>query len=252
MVGEGKIEFKKNLIKGLDINKIISIESIEEDDDLFNYVYESFNTNQEKKIDNFTINSTYSDNTLIFQAFEIKLDNIFTLIDGQINFKNNDYSISSKFFKNNDLNNFLSVNLTRSNNNVLNFAQKRSSIVNTDINLNNLQDNANDNKEDSNFDNLINDLSIEDELVVLQKELEIDKKDIKIDNEISENLDLNVKLKDNIIKQPIPNFLQNIIITPLIIYYKPNIIVNNIPIPKLPSEEDILDDLLDSVLSPNN
>ena len=252
MVGEGKIDFKKNLIKGLDINKITTIDSIEEDDDLLNYVYESFTTNKEKKIDNFTINSTYSENTLIFQAFEIKLDNIFTLIDGQLNFKNRNYSLSSKFFKKNNLNNFLSVNLTRSNNNVVNFAQKRSSIVNTDINVNNLKDNTDGNKEDRSFDNLVNDLSIENELIVTEKELVKDKNNIKINNEISENIDLSLKPEENIIKQPLPNFIKNIIIIPLKIYYKPNIIVNDIPVPKLPSEEDILDDLLDSVLSPND
>ena len=32
-------------------------------------------------------------------------------------------------------------------------------------------------------------------------------------------------------------------------YYKPDTITNNLSIPKLPTEEDLLDELLDSVLS---
>ena len=35
-------------------------------------------------------------------------------------------------------------------------------------------------------------------------------------------------------------------------YYKPDTITNNLSIPKLPTEEDLLDELLDSVLSPSD
>ena len=43
-------------------------------------------------------------------------------------------------------------------------------------------------------------------------------------------------------------FIKNINISNFISYYKPNSITNNLSIPRLPTEEDILDELLDRVL----
>ena len=49
MEGEGEIQFKKNLLKGLDVTKIININNIQGDDDLMDYVYQSFSSDKEKK-----------------------------------------------------------------------------------------------------------------------------------------------------------------------------------------------------------
>ena len=81
------------------------------------------------------MNYTFSNNSLTFQAFEIKIDDFFTLIDGQLNLKTKDYFLSTKFFKNNDLDNFLSLNLSRTNNKFFNSADNSTSINNTDINV---------------------------------------------------------------------------------------------------------------------
>ena len=99
MEGEGEIQFKKNLLKGLDATKIININNIQGDDDLMDYVYQSFSSDKEKKLDEFNMNYTFSNNILTFQAFEIKIDDFFSLIDGQLNLKTKDYFLSTKFLR---------------------------------------------------------------------------------------------------------------------------------------------------------
>ena len=49
MEGEGEIQFKKNLVKGLDVTKITNIQG---DDNLINYVYQAFSSDKEKNLMN--------------------------------------------------------------------------------------------------------------------------------------------------------------------------------------------------------
>ncbi len=249
MEGEGEIQFKKNLVKGLDVTKITNINNIQGNDDLINYVYKSFSSDKEKKLDEFNINYTFSNNSLAFETFEIKLDNFFTLIDGQLNLKTKDYFISSKFFKNNDLDNFLSLKLSRTNNKFFNSAENSTSINNTDINV---EDKLDDSEDSSNFDTVLNELSEETQLTVNTEEQLAEKEGNNIDNNINENGQSSIENIVDIKKPSIPLFFKNITILSVIDYYRPDKINNNLSIPKLPTEEDLLDELLDSVLSPSD
>ncbi len=249
MEGEGEIQFKKNLLKGLDVTKIININNIQGDDDLMDYVYQSFSSDKEKKLDEFNMNYTFSNNSLTFPAFEIKIDDFFTLIDGQLNLKTKDYFLSTKFFKNNDLDNFLSLNLSRTNNKFFNSADNSTSINNTDINV---EDKSEDSEDSSNFDTVLNELSDDTKLIENTEEQLIEKEVNNIDNNLNENGQSSKENIEDNKKTSIPLFFKNISILKVMDYYKPNKITNNLSIPKLPTEEDLLDELLDSVLSPSD
>ncbi len=249
MEGEGEIQFKKNLVKGLDVTKITNINNIQGADNLINYVYQSFGSDKEKKLDEFNINYTFANNSLTFQTFEIKIDNFFTLIDGQLNFKTKDYFLSSKFFKNNDLDNFLSLNLSRTNNKFFNSAENSTSINNTDINV---EDKLEDSEDNSNFDTVLNELSDDSQLIVNTEEQLIEKEVTKMSNNLNENDRSSIEIIGDIEKPSIPLFFKNIKILPVMDYYRPDKVTNNLSIPKLPTEEDLLDELLDSVLSPSD
>ena len=73
-----------------------------------------------------------------------------------------------------------------------------------------------------------------------------------IDNNINDNSQSSMENIGGINKPSIPLFFKNITILPIIDYYMPDTITNNLSIPKLPTEEDLLDELLDSVLSPSD
>ncbi len=246
MRGEGEAVFKKNLIVGLDTSNIININN-EDRDNLLNNVYKSFSNDTEKRLDEFKINYTYENYDIKLQTFEVKIDDFFALLDGQLNFKTRNYNLSSKFFLNDDLNNFLSLNLSRANDNILNSAESNSSIVTSDININDqegeiaIEDNSQLNvmtdslSNENNFSNLDNNIQINDEIKLDSTLIE--------DNQIEDS-------KLEIKKNPLPMFIKNINISNFISYYKPSSITNNLPVPRLPTEEDILDELLDSVLSP--
>ena len=249
MEGEGEIQFKKNLLKGLDATKIININNIQGDDDLMDYVYQSFSSDKEKKLDEFNMNYTFSNSSLTFQAFEIKIDDFFTLIDGQLNLKTKDYFLSTKFFKNNDLDNFLSLNLSRTNNKFFNSADNSTSINNTDINV---EEKSEDSEDSSNFDTVLNELSDDTKLIENTEEQLIEKEVNNIDNNLNENGQSSIENIEDNKKTSIPLFFKNISILQVMDYYKPNKITNNLSIPKLPTEEDLLDELLDSVLSPSD
>ena len=249
MEGEGEIQFKKNLLKGLDVTKIININNIQGDDDLMDYVYQSFSSDKEKKLDDFNMNYTFSNNSLTFQTFEIKIDDFFTLIDGQLNLKTKDYFLSSKFFKNNNLDNFLSLNLSRTNNKFFNSADNNTSINNTDINV---EDKSEDSEDRSNFDTVLNELSDDTQLIENTEEQLVEKEVNNIDSNLIENGQSSIENIEDIKKISIPLFFKNITILPVMDYYKPDTITNNLSIPKLPTEEDLLDELLDSVLSPSD
>ena len=88
---------------------------------------------------------------------------------------------------------------------------------------------------ENNFSNLDNNIQIDDEIKLDSTLIE--------DNQIEDS-------KLEIKKNPLPMFIKNINISNFISYYRPNSITNNLSIPRLPTEEDILDELLDSVLSP--
>ena len=171
------------------------------------------------------------------------------MIDGQLNFKTKDYFLSTKFFKNNNLDNFLSLNLSRTNNKFFNSADNNTSINNTDINV---EDKSEDSEDSSNFDTVLNELSEDTQLIENTEEQLIEKEVNNIDNNLIENGQSSIENIEDIKKTSIPLFFKNITILPVMDYYKPDMITNNLSIPKLPTEEDLLDELLDSVLSPSD
>ena len=67
---------------------------------------------------------------------------------------------------------------------------------------------------------------------------------------IEEDKSFNKVIESNIKLSKLPKSLKDIKQPLPINYFKPKIIVNTITKPKLPSEEDLLDNLLDSVLNP--
>ena len=98
---------------------------------------------------------------------------------------------------------------------------------------------------------MLSNLADEDESNTLIHEI-LNENNVDINNEIPDNAELFDGLEENNIKRTLPIFIQNIQTSSLVDYFKPNVLVNNIPLPRLPTEEDILDDLLDSVLSPDD
>ena len=249
MIGEGEVYFKRNLLKGFDANNIINTNNIQGNENLINHVYQSFNTKSEKKLDDFTIKYIYGNGNLTFETFEIKINNFFTLLEGQLNFKTRDFIVSSKFFLNNDLNNFLSLNLSRTNNILLNTAENNTSIDSTDINVKNNEDIISNIEDISNLDNVLDDLSdlalTEDKN---QEEIMAEDKD-KLDNEQTLSI---INSEEPVKKAILPLFLKDIRKSLVLDYYKPNKIINSLAVPRLPTEEDILDELLESVLSPDD
>ncbi len=249
MLGEGEIQFKKNLLKGLDTNKIIDTNNLEGTKKIIDHVYESFNTKNEKKIDDFIIKYIYENNNLTFETFEIKNDEFFTLLEGKLNFHTRDYIISSKFFLNNDLNNFLSLNLSRKNNVLLNSAESNTSIDNTDINVKTNEDLISNIEDVNNFDNVLNDVSELSELQESNQELLVTEDKKELEGQINETI---INSQEVLTSNASLLFIENIKESLILDYNKPNKIINNLIIPKLPTEEDILDELLESVLSPED
>ena len=99
---------------------------------------------------------------------------------------------------------------------------------------------------------MLNELSEETQLTVNTEERLTEKEGNNIDNNINENGQSSIENIVDIKKPSIPLFFKNITIIPAIDYYRPDTITNNLSIPKLPTEEDLLDELLDSVLSPSD
>ena len=126
------------------------------------------------------------------------------MIDGQLNLKTKDYFISSKFFKNNDLDNFLSLNLSRTNNKFFNSADNSTSINNTDINV---EDKSEDSEDSSNFDTVLNELSDDTQLIVNTEEQLIEKEVNNIDNNLNENGQSSKENIEDIKKPSIPFIL---------------------------------------------
>ena len=109
-----------------------------------------------------------------------------------------------------------------------------------------------DSEDSSNFDTVLNELSDDTQLIENTEEQLIEKEVNNIDNNLIENGQSSIENIEDIKKTSIPLFFKNITILPVMDYYKPDTITNNLSIPKLPTEEDLLDELLDSVLSPSD
>ncbi len=135
------------------------------------------------------------------------------------------------------------------NNKFFNSADNSTSINNTDINV---EEKSEDSEDSSNFDTVLNELSDDTKLIENTEEQLIEKEVNNIDNNLNENGQSSIENIEDNKKTSIPLFFKNITILPIIDYYKPDKITNNLSVPKLPTEEDLLDELLDSVLSPSD
>ena len=95
-------------------------------------------------------------------------------------------------------------------------------------------------------------MSDDTQLIENTEEPLIEKEVNNIDKNLNENGQSSIENIEDIKKSSVPLFFKNITILPVMDYYKPDTITNNLSIPKLPTEEDLLDELLDSVLSPSD
>ena len=95
-------------------------------------------------------------------------------------------------------------------------------------------------------------MSDDTQLIENTEEPLIEKEVNNIDKNLTENGQSSIENIEDIKKSSVPLFFKNITILPVMDYYKPDTITNNLSIPKLPTEEDLLDELLDSVLSPSD
>ena len=125
-------------------------------------------------------------------------------------------------------------------------------LTNIGLEIENVEDKSEDSEDSSNFDTVLNELSDDTKLIENTEEHLIEKEVNNIDNNLNENGQSSKENIEDNKKTSIPLFFKNITILPVMDYYKPDTITNNLSIPKLPTEEDLLDELLDSVLSPSD
>ena len=116
-------------------------------------------------------------------------------------------------------------------------------------------DDPNEGNITDNFDIIINDLSKNSVLEELNNQNLLDDKKESISNTVTSEKpgeDNNIVLEPFIIISKLPEYFKGIKNPINLDYSKPSPIKNNLVKPKLPTQEDLLDDLLDSVLNPDN
>ena len=262
---EGEVTFKNILIKGLDINKFATVYNIKNKLDFDKYIFESFNTDKEILLDNLSSQYSIKDNKVIFEGIDINVGEYNSLLDGEFNLKNKNYNSSIKFIYNNSDNNYLSINFARVDNNQNNYIETdfiQENLNNLDIipDTNNKVDiiNIQGSKDEEDFDDVLNDLSKNSIIEKLENEKVLNQKSTDNDDQlIQSNLkDDNEIIKPTILKPILPDYLKDMKNSSYFEFTYPIPPKNNIIKPKLQSqdeiEEGILNDLLDSVLSPDN
>ena len=244
---KGEIFIKNPTIKGLDINKLIETKNIKELISIDEFIIEAFNTNKQAEINNFSIKYNINDNEIIFEEENLKIAELNSWFKGKFNFYNLDANASLKiniddsdnksiflnFIHNKDV-----KNIVIDNNYILNNNTSENVINNDEVNqikppseniatddFEDLIDNLSKNSLVSDFDN--------DSLLEHENNIDND----KIVESTAELFKLPEYLKD--LENPIYKA-----------YSKPKIIKNIIIKPKLPTQEDLLDNLLENILNP--
>ena len=257
---------KKPKLLGLDTSKLIGKRSFKSELDINEFILESFNTEEKAEINNFSIKFNINDSSLILEKVNLKINNLNTWLEGKFNFYNKNYNASFKISLNDIDDKFILLNL-KNDKGVENISIKNNYYLNNNIAANDskkeLDNEVNIISEKNNnddFDTILDDLSKNSILSNLNKEDLSEIKDANVIKTASpqsstvkdteEDKSFNKVIESNIKISKLPTYLKDIKQPLPINYFKPKIIVNTITKPKLPSEEDLLDNLLESVLNP--
>ena len=241
---EGEIFIKKSIINGLDISKLIETKNIKDIKNIDKFVIESFNTDKQAQINNFSIKYNINNNNILFDEVNIEIDELNSLFKGKFNFDNLDYNAFLKI--NIDDNDNKNISLKFINNRGLkNLIIENDYVVKKQVNENH---NINNKIEDNtvvDFDDIIDGLSSKpfvskvNNKILLQDE---------INNEIiKENVEI---IESNESFSRLPEYLKYVKDPIYKDYFKPKLIKNIISKPKLPTQEDLLNNLLENVLNP--
>tara|TARA_B100000686_G_scaffold104414_1_gene111678 strand:- start:41730 stop:45185 length:3456 start_codon:yes stop_codon:yes gene_type:complete len=242
---KGIVKLKNIYIKDLDLPNALRInQSLSDDGNFETLLNDVFKTGNNSSIENFDIDLKYKNNNISLNEISIIVDNYNGSLSGSYNFNNNILNGSLIFPINQNNNEELLINFNNNKGNVEYIVDTKNKILNKNKNLesviekNVLKDK--NSKENTDFENVINELSNETEIESLKVDENINEY-IKPDN--NANLDSIVKTEELInpimIKISFKNFEYNGI---------PKIINNNIEKPKLPTQEEMLDDMLDILL----
>jgi hypothetical protein len=257
---EGEVTMKKPVIIGLDFSKLMTAKSINDKLSLEKVVFESFNTNRNTELESISSEYSIKNNNLILKNTILKNDQINASLNGEFNIYNKNYDSSFKVNFLDDDEKHIIIHFINDKN--INKAYVEDNYIIKEITIPN---DVTDKQEISINDELIDDDIIDNIINDLSKNPIVEKLDgqnlleDKIDNIINANVidkpieEVNIVDSEPLINIPkLPIYLKE---TKNLInyeYYKPSVIINSLLKPKLPTQEDLLDSLLESVLSPDN
>ena len=257
---EGEVTMKKPVIIGLDFSKLMTAKSIKDKLSLEKVVFESLNTNRNTELESIFSKYSIKNNNLILKNTILKNDQINASLNGEFNIYNKNYNSSFKVNFLGDDKKHIIINFI--NNKNIKKAYVEDNYIIKEITIPN---DVTDKQEISINDELIDDDIIDNIINDLSKNPIVEKLDgqnlleDKIDNIINANVidkpieEVNIVDSEPLINIPkLPIYLKE---TKNLInyeYYKPSVIINSLLKPKLPTQEDLLDSLLESVLSPDN
>jgi len=257
---------KNPKLSGLDTSKLIGKRSFKSELDINEFILESFNTEEKAEINNFSIKFNINDSSLILEKVNLKINNLNAWLEGKFNFYNKNYNASFKISLNDIDDKFILLNL-KNDKGVEKISIKNNYYLNNNISANDSKKELNNEvniiseiNNNDDFDTIMDDLSKNSILSNLNKEDLSEIKDANVIKTASpqsstvkdteEDKSFNKVIESNIKISKLPTYLKDIKQPLPINYFKPKIIVNTITKPKPPSEEDLLDNLLDSVLNP--
>jgi len=236
---------------------LIEKRSFKSELDMNEFILESFNTDKEAEINNFSIKFNINNSSLILEEVNLKINDLNAWLKGKFNFYNKNYNASFKISIDDIDNKFILLNLEHDNG-LENISIKNNYYLNNNIALNDPKKDP-DNQVNStseinvieDFNTIVNDLNKENLLEIKEDNvIKTATPQSYIAKVIEEDKSFNKVIESNIKLSKLPKSLKDIKQPLPINYFKPKIIVNTITKPKLPSEEDLLDNLLDSVLNP--
>jgi len=261
---EGEIYFKNTTLEGLDVNKLKETRNIKNELSIEKLILESFNTDKKTKVNNFSIKYDVNNNNLILYETKLVIEDLSSLLKVKFNFYNNKYSGVLKIYVDEIDNKSIFLNFIQDNN-IKDIFIKNNYSFNKDIPDNKTKldtiDLINTPKKKTNTDNfedIIDDLSNELDLSSFDNESVLEDKKSNINHSISSNtskgenilIDSKEIVIPNLKIYKLPLYLKDIKSLIFVNYSKPKILKNIIIKPKLPTQEDLLNNLLESVLNP--
>ncbi len=246
---KGIIKLKNVYIKDIDIPNAIDInQSINDEENFKNILYDAFKTGKDSSIENFDVELKYKNNNISLDEFSIVVDDYNGLLSSSYNFNNNILNGSLIFPINKNNKDELLINFNNNKGKFEYIFDTKNKIFNKNKNLEPvIEDNISKDinfEENIDFENVINDLSNDSSNEKIIESFKVDEntnESVKVNNNV--NLDSIMKTEELVnpimIKISLKNFEYNEI---------PKIINNNIDRPKLPTQEDMLDDMLDILL----